>query len=108
MVVIALLTPLFLVGLVSSQVKRAGLIRELRALRGEVSGVGRANEELRSFLEYFSLRASLEREARSRLNLAKPGETLIIFVEPTPTPQLAKEKSQTLIQKITHWAQELF
>jgi len=99
-----ILTPLFIAGLFSSWIRRAGLLKNLEDLREEKLRLTRENEDLRSFLQYFSLKANLEREARSSLNLAKRGETLVIFVSPTTSPPpTTAEEELNFLDKILRW-----
>jgi cell division protein FtsB len=99
----AILLPILLTILISSLLRRTALVRELRALREEQAAIEKKNEELQSFIHYFSLEASREREARARLNLAKPGETLVIFVSPSPSPSPVFEENLNLMQKFFRW-----
>lgn len=50
------------------------------------------NDRLKAELEYKSSGYFIEKEARERLGLAKPGETVVIT--PTPTPKPEGEKSE--------------
>ncbi len=74
----------------------AGLIREMGEarrseknidrLKAEITNLERKNGELRSLIEYFKTDAAVEREARERLNLKKPGENVVIILdEEVPT-----------------------
>mgnify|MGYP001564563837 CR=1 FL=1 len=98
-----ILAPILLTVFVSSFLKRNDLVRELKVLQRENEALSKKNEDLQSFIKYFSLQASREREARARLNLAKPGETLVIFVVPTPSPTPTDDKDINLMQRFFRW-----
>lgn len=87
--VLAVLSPLLLLGFFSSLKKETALLKTVRELRKELSALERANSKLRDITAYFTLRANIEREAKLRLNLAKPGETVVVFISPSPVPSPA-------------------
>lgn len=89
--ILALLLPIFFAGFISSLVKREKLVRELGELKNREVELSEENERLDWFLQYSSLKANLERLARERLNLAKPGEVMVIFVSPSPSPIVGKK-----------------
>lgn len=53
--------------------------REIDLLRGEVDALESQNMELSRLLEYFQTDSFVEREGRSKLNLALPGEEVVII-----------------------------
>lgn len=64
------------------EVSRAGEAqKELEGLKQEITELEGKNSELRALIGYFGNSDYIEQEARSRLNLKKPGEGVIILVE---------------------------
>jgi|GEM_PF-2626398 len=102
-IILLILAPFFLFGFISALMKRAVLMDRLAILEKEKTEVETSNEGLRSVIKYFSLRANLEREARANLNLAKPGEVLVIFVTPTPVAILSPEPEGGIFQRLFDW-----
>jgi len=88
LLVLSILAPVFLLGFVSAWRKEGELRRLLSDARQEASVIERSNTKLRDLVQYFSLRANVEREAKKRLNLAKPGERVVIFISPSPVSVL--------------------
>lgn len=76
---------LVLVWLVGGTVREVSRAREaqkeLEGLKQEITELEGKNSELRALIGYFGNSDYIEQEARSRLNLKKPGEGVIILVE---------------------------
>jgi cell division protein FtsB len=58
------------------------ITQEVRDLEKRIEGLEASNEELSKMEEYFQSDDFLEKEARLKLNLAKPAEKLIIIKQP--------------------------
>lgn len=97
--ILALLLPIFFAGFASSLVRRGKLVKELAELKNREEQLSEENERLDWFLQYSSLKANLERRARERLNLAKPGEVMVIFVSPSPSPLSEKSARFDFIKR---------
>lgn len=55
------------------------LTKEIRNLETEIKKVEGRNRQLSDLMNYFSEESFLEKEARIKLNLQKPGEKIVIF-----------------------------
>lgn len=55
------------------------LVKEIRNLEIEIKKVEGRNRQLSDLMDYFSEESFLEKEARLKLNLQKPGEKIVIF-----------------------------
>ena len=66
----------FSTNLVKQVINRRDLQKEVSALEGEINRLQGRNQELDSLIGYF-----VEKEARTKLNLRKPGEQIIIVEE---------------------------
>lgn len=58
---------------------RHQLSKEINSLEKEINKLDGRNQQLSNLVEYFSEESFLEKEARLKLNLKKPGERVIIF-----------------------------
>lgn len=68
--------------------KRESVLHEAR---DQLSQTKEKNEKLNSELEYVQSPAYIEQQARDKLNLAKPDETVLILPEVTPPPEEKEE-----------------
>lgn len=60
------------------------LSRELDSLKSEIDKLENKNKDMSSLIEYFNKEGSLEKEARLRLNLKKPGENVVVILQNDP------------------------
>lgn len=83
--------------------------QEIKSLERRVEELEKSNEELSKMGEYFQSEEFLEKEARLKLNLARPGEKLIIVKMPEG---LEEERQETVIAKeisnIQRWWEYFF
>jgi len=79
--------------LTSSIVRRRGLIEEIRMLRQETNRIASENERLQGAVKGVQSEILKELEVRKKLNYAKPGEVLVLFVSPSPVPAFSPEPS---------------
>jgi len=100
--ILAIVSPLLFLGLVNAIRKEGDLERAERQIQREISSLERENSKLRDIAQYFSLKANMEREARQRLNLAKPGETAVMFISPSPLPS-PSPSPETAISRFWNW-----
>lgn len=84
--ILAVISPIMILGLINALRKEADLRLAERELERDIASLERENAKLKDTVQYFSLKANIEREVRSRLNLAKPGETAVMFILPSPVP----------------------
>lgn len=68
----------FTVSLTRTIISRQDLLREISGLEQEISGLESRNKELAGLIEYFKTMDFVETEARTKLNLRKPGEKIIV------------------------------
>jgi cell division protein FtsB len=59
------------------------LTQEINRLKLEIERIEGRNEQLVNLMEYFQEESSLEKEARLKLNLKKPGEKVVILPQPS-------------------------
>ncbi len=60
--------------------KRADLSARIESLKKEISDLETKNKEMKSGLSQAGEEGYIEKEARERLNLQKPGETAVVVV----------------------------
>lgn len=66
-------------------------------------------EDLEKKLESFKSGEGLELEARSRLNLKKPGEEVLIIVDSKARPATeASSTKENIFLRVVHWFRERF
>lgn len=73
----------FSVNLAREIINRRDLEKEVEQLKANMSGLAERNQELGGLIEYFKTTDFVEEEARTKLNLRKPGEHIIIVPEET-------------------------
>ncbi len=56
-----------------------------------------SNEHLRQNLSYYRSEEFVEREARNKLNLVRPGEVVVLL--PSPSPQLKVQS----VESVSNW-----
>ena len=71
----------FSTNLVKQVINRRDLQKEVSALEEEINRLQGRNQELDSLIGYFESLDFVEKEARTKLNLRKPGEQIIIVEE---------------------------
>ncbi len=62
--------------------RKAKINQEINTLEEEIGHLSQRNEELTGLISYFESDTFKEREARSKLNVQKPGERVIEVEEP--------------------------
>lgn len=71
----------FSVNLVKEVVNKRDLQQDINKLQAEINSLENRNEELSGLIDYFNSMDFVETEARIKLNLKKPGESIIIVPE---------------------------
>jgi len=71
----------FSVNLVKEVVNKRDLQQDIDKLQAEINSLENRNEELSGLIDYFNSMDFVETEARIKLNLKKPGESIIIVPE---------------------------
>lgn len=81
---------------VTAWIKRDELVRQFEYLEHENESVAQENKNLQDFSKLITMDSVKEMEVKQRLNLAKPGETLVVFASPSP---VAKATSTSWLDK---------
>ena len=71
--------------------KRYTLKKEISRLKQKINSLEEKNNKLKELISYFDKESFLEKQARIKLNLKKPGEKVIIIPEPQKEKQEHKE-----------------
>lgn len=83
--------------------------QEVKNLEEKIKKLKKDNEEMAKLERYFQSDDFLEKEARLKLNLTKPGEKLIIIKTPEGFKQEQKEQNiAKQISNIQKWWEYLF
>jgi cell division protein FtsB len=69
------------VGLGKRIIEQRGVRQEIAALEKEIENLENKNRELSELLKYLNTDSFLEEEARLKLSLQKPGESVVIIPE---------------------------
>ncbi len=80
------------VNLIQETYKKYHLSKEIEQLRAEAERLETGNDQLAELMEYLKQEAYLEKEARIKLNLKRPGEKVVIVPEGAPLPEELKEE----------------
>lgn len=75
------------------------IIERQNSIDQEISQLEQQNQELESLLEYFSSQEFIEKEARQKLNLAKPNEKVVIITQGEPQV-LTEDKTKKQLEKL--------
>ncbi len=78
-------------GLTGEYLRNREMQKEIDALEARAGGLEAKNGELAAATERFGSRAVIEREARLKLNLQKPGEAVVVVRDATPRPAAEAE-----------------
>ncbi|MBL7155215.1 MAG: septum formation initiator family protein [Candidatus Portnoybacteria bacterium] len=77
---------LALIGLVISlgqeSYRKYQLTKEINSLKSEIERLEGKNQQMADLMEYFQEGSYLEKEARLKLNLKKPGEKVVVISQP--------------------------
>ena len=74
------------------------LTKEINSLKSETERIEGKNQQLTNLLEYFKEESYLEKEARLKLNLKKPGEKIVVISgdknqDTARSPELVQENT---------------
>ncbi|MEA2113078.1 MAG: septum formation initiator family protein [Patescibacteria group bacterium] len=69
----------FIIGLGRESYHKYQLTKEINSLRLEIERLDGRNRQLANLMDYFKEESFLEKEARLKLNLKKPGEKVVII-----------------------------
>ena len=82
--------------------------QEIRNLENNIEKTRKENEELIKMKEYFNSKDFLEKEARLKLNVLKPGEKLIIVKHPENLEEENKNEEAKKVSNVNLWWQYFF
>ena len=68
-----------LIGLVKETYRKHQLTSEINELKSNINKLEGDNQQLVDLMDYFKEDSYLEKEARIKLNLKKPGETVVVL-----------------------------
>jgi len=109
---ISLLLAIFVLALIAfgrEGYRNFEISREIKSLEKKIKELKLGNEELSKIEEFFHSREFLEKEARLKLNLIKPGEKVIIVKEQEPAEKPEqKEDIAKEISNIQRWWEYFF
>lgn len=82
--------------------RRAELTSRIEALKKEIQTLEEKNQQLRAGISQVETESYLEKEARERLGLKKPGEEVVVVLPPEEEEVKKEEKSfwQKILEKI--------
>jgi len=81
------------------------LSEEIGGLKTEIERLEGRKQQLAGLMEYFEQESYLEREARQRLNLKKPGEKVVILSQKTDTDIKSDQEVDNVLDKNTDFNQ---
>ncbi|OHB20960.1 MAG: hypothetical protein A2939_00490 [Parcubacteria group bacterium RIFCSPLOWO2_01_FULL_48_18] len=91
-------------GLYRMRFRGDDLARELALLEAQIVSFVGENEELERGIDHYSNSENVEREARARLNMIKPGEKLIIITLRNGNDAIQEDATSTKVEeKETPW-----
>jgi cell division protein FtsB len=70
------------------------LTKEINTLKSEIARLEGTNQQLANLIEYFQQESYLEKEARLKLNLKKPGEKVVVMSESSIPGQVEESNLQ--------------
>ena len=73
--------------------KRVELAARVESLKKEIADLEKKNEEMQAGLSQKDEEGFLEKEARERLNLKKPGEEVVVVVPPKEEEGIQESKN---------------
>ncbi len=86
------------------------LNKEVNELKSEIGRLEGKNQQLADMMEYFKNESYLEKEARLKLNLKKPGEKVVILSDSFPDTQPALENggensqnNESTVETANYW-----
>lgn len=89
------------------QTKRA-LDHEVAQLQAEIKKAEMTRQQYESKREELETPEGVDREARARFNLKKPGEEVVIFVDDAPKVSQPKNRVVSIFSAVMGWFKNLF
>ncbi|MBU1039228.1 septum formation initiator family protein [Patescibacteria group bacterium] len=91
------------VGITKSLLRRAELQKEINQLESDTAVLENKNSELGKLIDYLATEEFKEREARLRLGLQKPGETVVVIPSLTNTNSQTNLTNQQSTAELSNW-----
>ena len=89
------------------QSKRA-LDQEIARLEQEIAKAEATRKQYETTFEALETLEGVDREARARFNLKKPGEEVVLFVDDVPKSSAPTGRVASIFSAITNWFKNLF
>ena len=103
LLIISLITLIFFsTNLVKEIINRRDLKKDVRSLEEEINRLESRNNELSQLIGYFESLDFVEKEARTKLNLRKPGEKIIIVGDEESEANTVQPIEQDISNYITN------
>lgn len=85
--------------------RRYAISRELSGLRAQAEELQKQKSQLSDMIDYFRSPLFQEQEARTKLGLAKPGESVVIvpLTDDNQTEKVQQEPQQTISNPLKWW-----
>ena len=93
LIISVLILVFFSINLFKAIINRRELLGDIKSLEIEIKSLESRNQELVGLIEYFKTIDFVETEARTKLNLRKPGEKIIIVPPASVTSAVGKNTS---------------
>ncbi|NQV00555.1 MAG: septum formation initiator family protein [Parcubacteria group bacterium] len=95
--VVILILIFLVIGFGRESYRKYQLTKEIKALETEIEQLEGKNQQMANLMDYFKKESYLEKEARLKLNLKKPGEKVVVIsgdqtqdadIDPEPTQEI--------------------
>ncbi len=106
LVMLAVLVPAVLLfyGFVQQSIVEQRIEQRAEAIRAEIRRLQEERTELTGWIAYYQTDDYIERAAREKLNMVRPGDVLVVVVrEQTPAPTPAPTPTPTPLGPVGYW-----
>ena len=107
LVILLIMTVVSFMRLISEVTRRAKINTEIDRLKTEILSLENEREALSSLIHYLNTDAYIEEQARKKLNLSKPGESVVI-INDQGARQLVADRSLTRQHTVSLWWRYFF
>ena len=77
------------VALTKELIRKVQIHRQIAQLEAEIASLESHNSELNDMIDYFNSSSFQDKEARTKLGLAAPGETMVVLPDTTDSSTIA-------------------
>lgn len=99
---------LIAIPVVKESYRRYQIEQEIKSLGKEIGQLEQSNQELADLLEYYGKESFLEKEVKLKLNLAKPGEKVVIIKPGEEAPTEGRGSSTQSVGTKEQGDEEIF